>query len=272
MMSRSAGNRFEKAIVTGAAGGICSAIAGRLAAAGTRLILIDRDVEGLDAVAHGLPEGTVAETVAVDFTDLEALDAEVARLVAAHPDIDLLLGGAGLDRAQSILSFDWRQARDDFSVNTFANLVLMQHLAPVMHKRGRGHATFIVSLAALIGTPYEGVYSSTKAALSRFADSMRAELRGSGVTVTAVYPGFIDTPLMWNNAYEHPYVVPLDEAADRIYAATLKRAPEIFFPKRERLRIAAGRLLPASLRDRITSDAMNSDAVRRWTGERSESD
>lgn len=269
-MARGERAKYELAVVTGAAGGISSTVAGRLAAAGTRLILLDRDADGLAEVARGLPAGAVAETVTADFTDLEALDAIAARIAAEHSGVDLMLGGAGLDRAQSILTFDWRQARDDFNVNTLANLVLMQHLVPPMHARGSGHVTLLISLAALIGTPFEGVYSATKAALSRLTDSFRAELRGTGVTLTAVYPGFIDTPLMWNNAYEHPYVVSLDEAADRIVKATLAREPEIYFPKRERMRIAGGRLLPASLRDRMTAGAMNEEAVRRWTRGRAE--
>ena len=54
----------------------------------------------------------------LDFADLEAVDAAAAELVAEHPDIDLLIACAGLDRAQSLLAFDWRQARDDFTVNS----------------------------------------------------------------------------------------------------------------------------------------------------------
>lgn len=253
---------FEKAIVTGAAGKISSAVAERLAAGGTRLILMDRDAEGLAAVGERIGADRVESVVAVDFTDLEALDAAIGEIVRDHPDVDLLVAGAGLDRAQTFKAFDWRQARDDFNVNTLANLVLLQHLAPAMSARGRGHVTVIASLAALIGTPYEGVYSATKAALSRLTDSARAELRGSGVTFTAVYPGFIDTPLMWANAYDHPYVVPLEEAADRIHAATLKRKSAIYFPARERLRIAAGGLLPVGLRDRVAKQAMNAEVAR----------
>ena len=227
---------------------------------------MDRDADGLAAVADRLGVLTDVECVPVDFTDLEALDVAVAAIVRDHPDVDLLVAGAGLDRAQSFKAFDWRQARDDFNVNTLSNLVLLQHLVPAMTARGGGHVTAIASLAALIGTPYEGVYSATKAALSRLIDSARAELRGSGVTFTAVYPGFIDTPLMWANAYEHPYVVSLDEAADRIHAATIKRKTTIYFPARERLRIAAGGLLPAAMRDRVTKQAMNEEIARRLGG------
>lgn len=253
---------FKKALVTGGAGKICSEVAALLAADGTDLILLDRDADGLEAVAARLRGSVSVECVAVDFADLEALEAVAIDLTARHSDIDLVLAGAGVDRGQSMLNFDWRQARDDFQINTLANLVLMQNLLPGMVARGDGHVTAIASLAALIGTPYEGVYSATKAALARLMDSARGELRGTGVTFTTVFPGFIDTPLMWANVYKHPYVVPLREAAERIHAATLKRRSHLHFPARERARIALAHFIPTALADRMAKDAMDDDVAR----------
>ena len=144
-------------------------------------------------------------TLQLDFADLEAVDAATAELVAEHPDIDLMIAGAGLDRAQSLLAFDWRQARDDFTVNSLSNLVLLSHLAPAMAKRGGGHVTAIVSLAGLVGMPYEAPYSGSKAALAAIAESARAELEPQGITFTAVFPGFVDTPMFRANAFKHTY-------------------------------------------------------------------
>ena len=125
-------------------------------------------------------------------------------LVAEHPDIDLLIACAGLDRAQSLLAFDWRQARDDFTVNSLSNLVLLSHLAPAMARRGGGHVTAIASLAGLLGMPYEAPYSGSKAALAAIAESARAELEPEGITFTAVFPGFVDTPMFRANAFKKP--------------------------------------------------------------------
>lgn len=260
---RGRGRPFEKAVITGAAGRICTELARLCAADGTDLVLMDRDEDGLEATAAELRNLVSVECIAVDFADLESLDEVAASLAERHPDIDLLLAGAGVDRGQSMLNFDWRQARDDFEINTLANLVLMQRLLPGMVVRGRGHVTAIASLAAHVGTPYEGVYSATKAALAKLMDSARGELRGTGVTFTTAFPGFIDTPLMWANVYKHPYVVPLRDAAERIYASTLKRRATVAFPARERARIALGGLLPTALRDRLAKDAMDPDAARR---------
>jgi short-subunit dehydrogenase len=258
---------FKKAVVTGGAGRICGELASLCAADGTALVLVDRDAEGLERIAEPLRAQVDVSCVPVDFADLDALDAVANSIAQQHTDIDLLIAGAGVDRAQSLLNFDWRQARDDFNINTLANLVLLEQLLPAMTRRGGGHVTTIASLAALIGTPYEGVYSATKAALGRLMESARGELRDTGVTFTTAYPGFIDTPLMWANAYKHPYVVPLREAAERIYAATLRRKATVHFPLRERLRIAGGSLLPTRLRDRIAKDAMNPQVAAQLSGD-----
>ena len=157
------------------------------------------------------------------------MDATTASLVEAHPDIDLLIAGAGLDRAQSLLAFDWRQAEDDFKVNAVSNLVLLSHLVPAMAERGRGHVTTIVSLAGLVGLPYEAAYSGSKAALATIADSARAELEPRGITFTAVFPGFVDTPMFRANAFKHTYSLTARDAAERIYVATLKRQERLGF-------------------------------------------
>src|SRR5205814_1128798 len=114
---------------------------------------------------------------------------------------DLVIAGAGLDRAQSLLALDWRQARDDFTVNSLSNLVLLSHLAPRMTGGRRGHVTAIVSLAGVVGMPYEAPYSASKAALAAIAESARAELEPRGMTFTAVFPGFVDTTMFRANAF-----------------------------------------------------------------------
>ena len=249
--------RFGKALVTGAAGGLGMELCRLLAEDATSLVLVDRDEDGLSKLASELSNGVDAATLQVDFADLEAVDAATAKLVTEHPDIDLMIAGAGLDRAQSLLEFDWRQARDDFTVNSLANLVLLSHLAPAMVSRGGGHVTAIVSLAGLIGMPYEAPYSGSKAALAAIAESARAELEPHGITFTAVFPGFVDTPMFRANAFKHTYSIRPRDAAERIYLATLSRRETLAFPARELAKLRLARLLPARLRDPITRNAMN---------------
>jgi short-subunit dehydrogenase/catechol 2,3-dioxygenase-like lactoylglutathione lyase family enzyme len=250
--------RFTRALVTGAAGGLGTELCRLLAEDATSLALLDRNADGLARLAGDLGDGLDVVALQVDFADLEAVDAAAARLVAELPDIDLLIACAGLDRAQSLLAFDWRQARDDFMVNSLSNLVLLSHLAPAMAERGGGHVTAIVSLAGLVGMPYEAAYSSSKAALAAIAESARAELEPEGVTFTAVFPGFVDTPMFRANAFKHTYSIPPRDAAERIYIATLRRRESLHFPIREHAKLRLARLLPARLRDPMTRRAMNS--------------
>ena len=254
--------RFAKALVTGAAGGLGTELCRLLAEDATSLVLLDRDADRLSGLAAELGDGVEVATLQLDLADLEAVDVATAELVAEQPDIDLMIAGAGLDRAQSLLEFDWRQAREDFTVNALSNLVLLSRLAPVMAKRGGGHVTAIVSLAALVGMPYEAPYSGSKAALAAIAESARAELGPQGITFTAVFPGFVDTPMLRANAFKHTYRIAPRDAAERIYMATLRRRESLHFPAREHAKLRLARLLPARLRDPMTRDAMDPGRVR----------
>jgi short-subunit dehydrogenase/catechol 2,3-dioxygenase-like lactoylglutathione lyase family enzyme len=254
--------RFCKAVVTGAGGGIGVELGRLVVEDGTALVLMDRpgaELTGLAAEIEGRSEVATSE---VDFTDLDAVDVAAAELVAEHPDVDLLIAGAGLDRAQSLLDFDWRQARDDFNVNALANLVLMSHLLPAMARRGSGHVTAIVSLAGLVGMPYEAPYSGSKAALATIAESARAELQPWGIGFTAVFPGFVDTPMFRANAFRHTYRVPPRDAAELIYLATLRRREKLGFPRVEYAKARLAALLPARMRDPLTRGAINPPAHR----------
>jgi short-subunit dehydrogenase/catechol 2,3-dioxygenase-like lactoylglutathione lyase family enzyme len=252
--------RFGTALVTGAAGGLGTELCRLAAEDGTRLVAMDRDRDDLARLQSELEGGVEVAVRDVDFSDLEAVDKAAAELAGAHPEIDLVLACAGLDRAQSLLRFDWRQARDDFAVNSLSNLVLLSRLTPLMANRGAGHVTAIASLAGLVGMPYEASYSATKAALASIVESARAELEPTGITFTAVFPGFVDTPMFRANAFKHTYSIPPRDAAERIYMATLKRRETVAFPMREYARVRLAAMLPARLRDPLTRGAMNPPA------------
>ncbi|HYX77894.1 MAG TPA: SDR family NAD(P)-dependent oxidoreductase [Solirubrobacterales bacterium] len=251
---------FAKGLVTGAAGGLGTELCRLLAEDRTSLLLLDRDASGMARLAGELEDGVEVATQELDLADLEAVDAGMAELTAAHPDVDLLIAAAGLDRAQSLLAFDWRQARDDFAVNSLANLVLLSHLVPKMAARGGGHITAIASLAGVVGMPYEAPYSASKAALATITESARAELEPRGITFTAVFPGFVDTPMFRANAFKHPYAIAPRDAAERIYMATLRRRETLHFPALEHAKLRLARALPARVRDRITRQAMSPPA------------
>ncbi len=251
--------RFRKALVTGAGGGLGIELCRLAAEDGTALALLERDTDALKGATSELGDRVVA-THEADFADLEALDEAAQQLIEEHPDIDLLIATAGLDRAQSMLALDWRQAREDITVNSLANLVLLSHLAPAMAARSDGHVTAIASLAGVVGMPYEAAYSASKAALASMVESARAELEPKGITFTAVFPGFVDTPMFRANAFKKRYSIAPRDAAERIYRATLARRETLAFPAREYAKVRLAAMLPARLRDPLTRQAMNPPA------------
>ena len=120
--------------------------------------------------------------------------------------------------------------------------------------------TAIISLAGIVGMPYEAPYSGSKAALAAITESARAELEPRGITFTAVFPGFVDTPMFRDNAFKHTYKLDPRDAAERIYMATLRRRERLAFPAREYAKVRLAAALPARVRDRLTRAAMNPPA------------
>ena len=97
-------------------------------------------------------------------------------------------------------------------------------------------------------------------ALASIVESARAELQPRGITFTAVFPGFVDTPMFRANAYKKPYWLPARDAAERIYLATLRRRETLAFPVRQHARVRMARMLPPRLRDPLTRQAMDPPA------------
>jgi len=182
----------RSALVTGASGGLGQAIARALAGAGAKLVLSGRRADVLGTLAQEL-----GATVAVaDLTDADSVRA----LAAAHSDIDILIANAGLPASGLLDSFTEEQIDRALRVNLRAPMQLANALAPQMAARGCGHIVFMSSLAGKTAAAGTSVYSATKFGLRGFAGALRAELHGSGVGVSAIFPGFIRDAGMFEDA------------------------------------------------------------------------
>ena len=168
----------SKVLLTGATGGLGQAIARALRAKGAELILTGRRVDVLEPLATELS----ARALAVDLSEA----AEIDRLLAEAGDVDILVANAALPASGMLDSFSTEQIDRALDVNLRAPIVMTHALAPRMLSRGRGHLLFMSSLSGKTGTAGSSMYNATK-----FAMAMRAELHGSGVGVSAVFPGFI---------------------------------------------------------------------------------
>ncbi len=174
----------SRVLLTGATGGLGQAIARALHARGGHLILTGRRTEVLEPLAAEL-DG--ARTLAVDLSDPSAVD----RLVADAGEVDILVANAALPAAGRLESFTIAEIDRALDVNLRAPIALAHALAPAMVERSRGHLLFMSSLAGKSATPGTGIYNATKFGLRGFASALRADLRSSGVGVSAVFPGFI---------------------------------------------------------------------------------
>jgi short-subunit dehydrogenase len=171
------------ALVTGATGGIGQAIARHLHDAGAQLILHGRRVDVLEPLAEELG----AQTLPADLSD----PAEVDRLVTESGDVDILVANAALPGSGWLNSYSIEEIDRVITVNLRAPIVMSRLMAESMKERGAGHIVFISSLAGKAASPRSSLYSATKFGLRGFALGLRADLHGTGIGVSAVYPGFI---------------------------------------------------------------------------------
>jgi short-subunit dehydrogenase len=172
------------ALVTGATGGIGHAIARTLHARGATLILTGRRAEQLEDLRAEL--GDRVETLVADLTDRAA----VQRL-AELEGVDVLVANAALPGSGKLATYKADQVDRALDVNLRAPIQLALGLLPAMLERGRGHIVLMSSLAGKVATPGGSIYSATKFGLRGFGYALGAELRGTGVGVTTVFPGFV---------------------------------------------------------------------------------
>jgi short-subunit dehydrogenase len=118
---------------------------------------------------------------------------------------------------------------------------------PHFKERRAGHLSLISSIAGYRGLPQALSYGPTKAALSHLAEILYLDLRGLGIGVSAIHPGFVDTPLTQKNRFPMPFIITSTKAAEHILAGWEKGHYDIHFPKQFTLIVKALSLLPAAL-------------------------
>ena len=184
----------RRALVTGASGGLGQAIGRALHARGATVLLTARRGELLERLRGEL--GERVETLPADLTDREA----VAGLPRRAGHVDVLVANAGLQAGGPLLGFEPDQIDRALDVNLRAPIQLARALAPAMVDHGEGHLVFISSIAGKVANPGSSLYSGTKFGLRGFAFGLSEDLRGTGVGVTTVFPGFIRDAGMFHDA------------------------------------------------------------------------
>lgn len=180
------------ALVTGATAGIGREFATQLAGRGHDLVLVARDRARLERVAAELKTTYAAEceVLVADLSDRLALQAVADRLGDADRPVDVLVNNAGFALRRSFLRNEVADEEAVFDVLVRAVLVLSHSAGKAMRERGRGR---IINVSSVAGFLASGSYSAAKAWVTAFSEGLATELQGSGVTVTALCPGFTNT-------------------------------------------------------------------------------
>ena len=184
------------ALITGASAGIGREIARQLAPLAGTLILVARRADRLESLRGELLEINPELRIQCHTVDLSAT-AEVETFCQALKDeaveLDFLINNAGFGDSGTFETSDWPKIEQMLQVNVLALTLLCHRLIPVLRRHRPGAILNVSSIASLLPIPHLGVYAATKAYVSSFSEALRVELRGTGISVTHLCPGPVDT-------------------------------------------------------------------------------
>jgi len=239
--------------LVGASSGIGQATAHALHEAGAKVVVSARNGAALEAFVAAHPG---AQAIMLDASDAAAVQAAAQSLLAQGP-LDLMMYCAGYYREQRATGFDLADMLRHQQVNYVGALYVLDAVLPAMLQRGSGHLSLVGSVAGYRGLPQSLAYGPTKAALINLAETLYLDLQASGVGVSLVNPGFVETPLTAGNRFSMPALLSPAQAATEILAGWARGQFEIHFPKRFTLWMKTLRVLPY---------ALYFPAIRKFTG------
>ena len=240
--------------ISGASSGIGAALARHYAQVGATLGLAARRQRQLLELAAELPGSHAC--YALDVADAAALQAAAADFIARHGCPDIVIANAGVSVGTlADAAGDLPALRRVFEVNLIGMAQTLQPFAAAMKARGSGRLVGIASVAGIRGLPGAGAYSASKAATIAYLEALRGELRGSGVKVVTIAPGYIATPMTAGNPYPMPFLLPADVAARRFARAIERGSSYTVIPWQMGVVAKLLRLLPNPLFDALFARA-----------------
>ncbi len=181
-----------RVLLTGASRGLGRALAVRLGELGCRVVLVARDVPGLEDAAQAMrAAGGEAIVLPCDLADAAGWEPLARAAEAAFDGLDVVIHNAGVEPFAPFDQAEVERLDLALQVNLRAPIVLTRHLVGAMKARGAGHFVFLGSTSGLFLAPYAAVYGATKAAIANFSLSLASELGPAGLRFSVVQPGFI---------------------------------------------------------------------------------
>lgn len=243
-----------KVFITGATSGIGAALARHYAAQGASLGLVARRATELENLAKSLAAPT--STHVADVAEPASMRQAAAAFIERHGVPDIVIANAGisvgtLGGEESDVPVVERVLR----TNVVGLAATVQPFVKPMRERGSGTIVGIASVAGFRGLPGSAAYSASKSAAITWLESLRLELRGSGVAVCTICPGYIDTPMTQVNEYPMPFKLPVDEAARRFARVIARQRACVVIPWQMGIAGFVLRHLPIWLYDRLFAHA-----------------
>lgn len=241
--------------ITGASSGIGESLTQALARGGHRLVITGRRQQPLEQLQSDAPEQII--TAAGDTTSKEDLQG-IANVLENHGDLHMAILNAGTCEYLDASHYNSDVIEKNIHTNVVGTARCVDIALPALRRtRAKGlPATLVIVGSSAWWFPFaraEG-YGASKAALSYFAQSLRADLAAEGIDVVVVSPGFVKTPLTDRNDFPMPFLVSAEDAAERIVSGLAKGKNEIAFPKRFTWTLKLLGALPQPLIDRMAAN------------------
>lgn len=243
-----------KVVISGASGGLGVALARHYLERGAIVAAFARRGELLQVLAAEFPDQVFC--YALDVRDAPAVQHAANDFIARAGCPDVVIANAGVstgtltEYAEDLDAF--QQVMD---INVLGMVKTFQPFIAAMRTTRQGTLVGIASVAGFRGLPGAGAYSASKAATISYLESLRVELRGNGVKVVTICPGYIETPMTALNPYPMPFMLDADEAARRIARAIERQTAFTVIPWQMGLAGRMLRLLPRWLYDRLFAKA-----------------